>query len=483
MTPESQAPLRVIARPREAAAPKSARFDEIVALIRRYDRPGPRYTSYPTAVEFSNAFDEPTYRAQLSRAAASDQPLSLYLHLPFCEERCSFCGCSVIITKKRDVAAHYLDYLHREIEMLATALSGRRKVVQYHWGGGTPTYLSLDEIAALYATVERHFDIQPGAEVAIEVDPRVTSFDQLALLARLGFNRLSFGVQDFAHDVQVAVNRVQSEAETRALYDEGRRLGFQSINLDLIYGLPFQTRASFARTVETVVGMRPDRVAVYSYAHVPWIRGNQKKIDPKDLPPAEQKVELFVEAMEQFLAAGYQQIGMDHFALPDDELARASAAGTLHRNFMGYTTKPAADMVACGVSGIGDVSGAFAQNVKKLSTYYEALDAGRFPIERGYRLDRDDQIRREVIASLMCNFRVGFSAIEAGHGIEFAGYFAREIDELRAGPEQDGFVAIGPDRIEVTGFGRLFVRNVAMVFDRHLREKAKDDKPVFSRTV
>jgi oxygen-independent coproporphyrinogen-3 oxidase len=483
MIPGSPAPLRVIARPRADEAPKSARFDEMVALIRRYDRPGPRYTSYPTAVEFSNAFDEAAYRSQLARAAASDQPLSLYLHLPFCEERCSFCGCSVIITKKRDVAAHYLDYLRREIAMLAESLAGRRNVVQYHWGGGTPTYLSVDEIAALQTTVERHFEIQSGAEVAIEVDPRVTSFDQLALLRQRGFNRLSFGVQDFAHDVQVAVNRVQSEAETRALYDEGRRLGFHSINLDLIYGLPFQTRASFARTVATVIGMRPDRVAVYSYAHVPWIRGNQKKIDPKDLPPAEQKVELFVEAMEQFLAAGYQQIGMDHFALPDDELARASAAGTLHRNFMGYTTRPAADMVACGVSAIGDVSGAFAQNVKKLSTYYAALDAGRFPIERGYRLDPDDHLRRDVIANLMCNFRVDIGAIESRHGIAFAEYFAREIEELRAGPEGDGFVAIGPDRIDVTGFGRLFVRNVAMVFDRHLREKAKADTPVFSRTV
>jgi oxygen-independent coproporphyrinogen-3 oxidase len=483
MTPGSPTPLRVIARPHEDESPTSERFDEIVALIRRYDRPGPRYTSYPTAVEFSAAFHERAYREQLERAAANDEPLSLYLHLPFCEERCSFCGCSVIITKKRDVAAHYLDYLHREIAMLAESLSGRRKVVQYHWGGGTPTYLSLDEIAALQSVVQRHFEIQPAAEVAIEVDPRVTSFDQLALLARLGFNRLSFGVQDFAHEVQIAVNRVQSETDTRALFEEGRRLGFQSINLDLIYGLPFQSRASFARTVDSVIGMRPDRVAVYSYAHVPWIRGNQKKIDPKDLPPAEQKVELFVEAMERFLAAGYQQIGMDHFALPDDELARASSAGTLHRNFMGYTTRPAADMVACGVSGIGDVSGAFAQNVKKLSTYYEALDAGRFPIERGYRLDPDDHVRRDVIANLMCNFRVDVAATESRHGINFADYFAREIGELRAGPEADGFVAVGSDRIDVTGFGRLFVRNVAMVFDRHLREKAKDDKPVFSRTV
>jgi oxygen-independent coproporphyrinogen III oxidase len=463
--------------------PRPARFDEIVSLIRRYDRPGPRYTSYPTAVEFTAAFDEAAYREQLSRAAASEAPLSFYVHLPFCEERCSFCGCSVIITKKREVAAHYLSYLHREIEMLADALGSRRRLVQYHWGGGTPTYLSLDEMAALQAQVTKYFEVQPGAEVAIEVDPRVTSFEQLELLSRLGFNRLSFGVQDFTPEVQHAVNRLQSEAQTRALFDEGRRLGFHSINLDLIYGLPFQTRASFARTVDSVVAMRPDRVAVYSYAHVPWIRGNQKKIDPADLPPAEQKIELFVEAMERFLAAGYQQIGMDHFALPEDELAQASSAGTLHRNFMGYTTRPAADMAACGVSGIGDVSGAFAQNVKKLSTYYQALDAGRFPIERGYRLDQDDHLRRDVITNLMCNFRVDVAAIEMRHRIDFHSYFAREIQELMAGPAVDGFVAIGAGRIDVTEPGRLFVRNVAMVFDRHLREKAKDDKPVFSRTV
>ena len=484
MMPGPPAPLRFVGRQTPGAeSPTPPHFDELVALIHRYDRPGPRYTSYPTAVEFTSAFDDAAYQRQLARAAESDAPLSLYLHLPFCEERCSFCGCSVIITKKREVAAHYLSYLQREIDVLAGALGSRRAVVQYHWGGGTPTYLSLEQIDRLHSAVASHFDIQPGAEVAIEVDPRVTSFEQIALLAGRGFNRLSFGVQDFTPEVQVAVNRLQSEAQTRALFEEGRRLGFQSINLDLIYGLPFQTRASFGHTVDSVIAMRPDRVAVYSYAHVPWIRGNQKKIDPADLPAAEQKIELFVEAMARFLAAGYQQIGMDHFALPDDELARASAAGTLHRNFMGYTTRPAADMVAAGVSGIGDVSGAFAQNVKKLSTYYQALDDGRFPIERGYCLDEDDQVRREVITNLMCNFRVDVAAIEQRFALRFDAYFARELDELRRGAVDDGFVQIGPGSVDVVGLGRLFVRNVAMVFDRHLREKAPDSKPVFSRTV
>lgn len=460
----------------------AADFAALVGLIRRYDRPGPRYTSYPTAVEFNDAFDENAYRAQLADAARTSTPISLYLHLPFCEERCSFCGCSVIITKKREVAAEYLTYLHREIAMLAGALGARRQVVQYHWGGGTPTYLSPSQIAALQAVVTSHFDIQPGGEVAIEVDPRVTSVEQLALLRDLGFNRLSLGVQDFTPEVQEAVNRVQPESLTRTLFDAARHLGFESINVDLIYGLPLQTRDTFAKTVEAVIRMRPDRVAVYSYAHVPWIRGHQKYFNPEDLPAAERKIELFVEAMERFGGAGYEQIGMDHFALPSDELAIASAAGHLHRNFMGYTTRPAPDMLAAGVSGIGDVRGAFAQNTKKLSEYYSAIDTGRFPIERGYRLDADDHVRRFVIANLMCNFRVDRRQVETRFSIAFARYFARELDELN-GAVADGFVTVDDDAIAVTRLGRLFVRNVAMTFDRHLRARTAGATPVFSRTV
>jgi oxygen-independent coproporphyrinogen-3 oxidase len=462
---------------------KSVEFDRLVALIGRYDRPGPRYTSYPTAVEFNDAFDEPAYRAQLAEIARTSTPISLYLHLPFCEERCSFCGCSVIITRKREVAAEYLTYLHRELAMLAEALGERRRVVQYHWGGGTPTYLSLSQIAALQAVVARHFDIEDGAEVAIEVDPRVTSAEQLALLRDLGFNRLSLGVQDFTPEVQEAVNRIQSEALTRTLFDAARDLGFESINIDLIYGLPLQTRTSFGRTVEAVLAMRPDRVAVYSYAHVPWIRGHQKYLNPGDLPAAERKIELFVEAMERFRAAGYEQIGMDHFAVPTDELALASAAGRLHRNFMGYTTRPAPDMLAAGVSGIGDVGGVFAQNTKKLSEYYTAIDAGRFPIERGYHLDADDHVRRFVITSLMCNFRVVRSEVESRFPIEFAQYFAHELAELEESAVADGFVTIDDAALAVTPLGRLFVRNVAMVFDRHLRARAASTIPIFSRTV
>ena len=455
-----------------------------IDLLRRYDRPGPRYTSYPTAVEFHEGFDERAYRERLAEAAAAPSaPLSLYVHLPFCSERCTFCGCMVVITQKPEVSAKYLGYLHRELEMLAAALGSRRHLLQYHWGGGTPTYLSVKQMADLHERVVRHFTLDPGAEVAIEIDPRVTSVEQLRLLRDMGFNRLSLGVQDFAPDVQVAVNRVQSEAETRAIFDEARRLGFGSINIDLIYGLPLQTRSSFSQTIDTVVDMRPDRVAVYLYAHVPWIRAHQKRLDTDAIPTGDRKLDLFAEAMARFLSAGYRQIGMDHFALPDDELAHAVDRHELHRNFMGYTTRPASDLVGAGLSAIGDVAGAFAQNVKKLTTYYDAIDAGRFPIERGYLLDEDDKLRRFVIAELMCNFRLELAAVSRVAGVPFEQYFATEIEQLAAGPMADGLATLDRQRLELTMPGRLLVRNVAMIFDRHLRARTSGPAPVFSRTV
>jgi oxygen-independent coproporphyrinogen-3 oxidase len=454
-----------------------------VELIARYDRPGPRYTSYPTAVEFHEGFDSSAYADRLERASRDPRaPLSLYVHLPFCEERCTFCGCMVVITRKREIAARYLDYVRRELALLARALGERRRVLQYHWGGGTPTYLSIGQILTLHEAVARHFDILPDAEVAIEVDPRVTSIAQLEALRQLGFNRLSMGVQDFTPEVQAAVNRLQTEEATRAIFDAARHLGFHSINIDLIYGLPLQSSSSFGRTVDAVVGMRPDRVAVYSYAHVPWIRAHQRRIPSETLPTGAQKLELFFEAMDRFLAAGYVQIGMDHFACVDDEIARAAGAGKLHRNFMGYTTRPAPDLVSVGVSAIGDVADAFAQNVKKLSTYYAALDEGRFPTERGYALDADDRIRRHVIADLMCNFQLDRRVVEQKFGIRFDQYFAREVSELAEGPALDGLVELGSDHVVVTPLGRLLVRNIAMVFDRHLRRRTAE-QPVFSRTV
>jgi len=454
-------------------------------LLARHDRPGPRYTSYPTAVEFTEEFTESDYRSRLASLDGSGgDSLSLYVHIPFCEERCSFCGCNVVITRKPEVSAAYLDHLHDEIDLLAAHLPRRRKLLQYHWGGGTPTYLSLPQIEALQKKVLEHFEIVPDAEVAIEIDPRVTSREQLELLRRLGFNRLSMGVQDFTLEVQEEVNRVQSVEQTQAMMDAARDLGFGSVNIDLIYGLPLQTPGSFQRTLEIVTAMRPDRVAVYSFAYVPWIKGNQKSLEENYLPDRDTKFELFALAIKAFLDAGYDQIGMDHFALPEDDMAKAVASRTLYRNFMGYTVHKARDFVGLGVSSIGFIGDAFAQNAKKLSRYYEALDAGRFPIERGYILNEDDAVRQRVIMELMCNFYVDAAGVSSAFGIDFFDYFAPEMDELAVpgGPASQGFVEVRGGGIEVTPLGRLFIRNVAMVFDRYLREKTAD-KPLFSRTI
>ena len=454
-------------------------------LLRKYDRPGPRYTSYPTAVEFSSAYDASAYFDSLAQAAAHpDEPLSLYVHLPFCEHRCTFCGCNVVITRHRSVSEKYLGYLQREIREVAGRLGRRRKVVQYHWGGGTPTYLRLDEMRSLQQVVSECFDILPDAEAAIEVDPRVTSCEQIDLLRALGFNRLSMGVQDFDPDVQAIINRNQTEQQTRELFAYSRSAGFTSINIDLIYGLPLQKPETFAKTLAAVIELRADRVAVYSYAHVPWLRTQQKGFDPAMLPSAEQKLELFCLARDAFLQGGYRPIGMDHFAVPEDELARAVETRTLSRNFMGYTVKSAPDMIGVGVSAIGDVAGAYAQNQKKLPRYYDAIDKGSLPIEKGYRLSADDRLRRHVITQLMCNFHLDKRAVEKRFGIAFDQVFERELAELAApdGLIASGFVGASREALEVKPLGRLFVRNVAMVFDRYLRDK-KSDAPIFSRTV
>lgn len=454
-------------------------------LLRKYDRPGPRYTSYPTAVEFSSAYDASAYFDSLGEAALHpDDPLSLYVHLPFCEHRCTFCGCNVVITRHREVAQKYLTYLHREIREVARRLQPRRKVVQYHWGGGTPTYLNLEEMRALQQVVTECFDILPDAETAIEVDPRVTSREQIDLLRSMGFNRLSMGVQDFDPEVQAIINRNQTERQTRELFAYSRSAGFASINIDLIYGLPLQKPETFAKTLAAVIELRADRVAVYSYAHVPWLRTQQKGFDPAMLPSGEQKLELFCLAREAFVRAGYREIGMDHFAVPEDELAKAVETRTLSRNFMGYTVKAAPDMIGVGVSAIGDVAGAYAQNQKKLPRYYDAIDSGSLAIDRGYRLSVDDQIRRFVITQLMCNFHLDKRTVEERFGIVFDRAFERELAEL-ARPDgliANGFVSASREALHVEPLGRLFVRNVAMLFDRYLLDK-KAGPPIFSRTV
>ncbi len=457
----------------------------VASLLRQYDRPGPRYTSYPTAVEFNDSFDAAAYRGRLQAAATAEaEPLSLYVHLPFCEARCAYCGCMVIITGKREVAARYLDYLEREIAMLAEHLRGRRRLVQLHWGGGTPTYFEPDQIRRLDAVIKRYFEVDADAEQAIEIDPRVTTREQVDLLRRLGFNRLSMGVQDLTPAVQEAIGRHQTEPQTRDLFGYARRAGFDSINADLIYGLPRQELESFRRTLDAVVDLGPDRIAVYSYAHVPWLRPHQKQIDASTLPDATLKFELIGAAIERFLGAGYVAIGMDHFARPGDELALASRSRRLHRNFMGYTTRPATDMLGVGVSAIGDVQGAFAQNHKKLPPYYEAIDRGAFPIERGYALSEDDLVRRYVITELMCNFHVDAAAVRQRFGVRFGEYFGRELEALAAaaGPVADGFVTVGDAGLDVSADGRLFVRNICMAFDRYLPTH-QAGRPVFSRTI
>jgi oxygen-independent coproporphyrinogen III oxidase len=448
-----------------------------------FDRPGPRYTSYPTAVEFHAGFTPQRYLEKLDEAALRhDEPLALYVHLPFCAERCSFCGCNVIITRKRGVAAAYLDDLEREVDLIAARLGGRNRVVQLHWGGGTPTFLSVDEMERLWGVFARRFALESDAEIAIEVDPRVTTPEQVELMRRLGFNRVSMGVQDFDPAVQDAINRHQTFEQTRDLHASLRAAGTESINFDLVYGLPNQTPASFRDTIARTVALQPDRVAVYSYAFVPWIKAHQKRIHLEDLPPREVKLELFGIAYELFTAAGYVQIGMDHFALPTDSLARAARERTLQRNFMGYTTHSARDSIGFGVSAIGEVGGAFAQNTKKLTRYQEALALRLPPTERGFERSRDDVIRRDVIQSLMCNFHLDVRAIEREHAIDFAAYFAHALRELDRGPGAHGFVRRDADSIVVTDEGRLFVRNVCMTFDAYLA-RHEGETQRFSRTV
>lgn len=461
-----------------------SRFAVDLETIRRFDRPGPRYTSYPTAVEFHEGVGGGSYLEHLERAdrEGAGAPLSLYAHLPFCEHRCLFCGCHVVITPHMPVAEKYLQYLKAEVDGVSESLPHRRGVSQMQWGGGTPTYFSPDQLSDLMGKFREHFDFGEGAELAIEVDPRVTSTDHLERLVELGFNRLSMGVQDLTPDVQRAITRNQTFEETAALMESARRAGFgEGINLDLIYGLPEQKLETFETNLDQVLGLRPDRVALYSFAYVPWIRGHQKKLDASTLPSPEAKLELYLFALERFLQAGYEPIGMDHFALPGDELAVAARGGRLHRNFMGYSIKPASDMVAFGISGIGEVQGAFFQNEKKLSDYYLALDEGRLPIQRGYVLDQDDRVRQHVIRELMCNFRVSKIEVGGRFGIDFGEYFEASLVRLTPLLEA-GFVKEEGDALVVPEKGRLLVRNVCMAFDRYLADK-EGDGPVFSRTI
>ena len=455
-------------------------------LIRKYDTSGPRYTSYPTADRFVDAFGEESFRHWLGcrNIGGIVQPLSVYVHLPFCSSLCLYCGCNKVITRDISKSAKYIKYLEMELTrvggLLGPAGGGERRICQMHWGGGTPTFLSRDEMTALMRMLERQFVREAGAEVSIEVDPRSAEPGRMAFLAGLGFNRVSVGVQDFDDAVQHAVNRVQSEKETRRVIAEARAAGFASVSLDLIYGLPRQTLDSFNATLDKVIDIDPDRIALYSYAHMPTAVKPQRSIVPAELPSAETKLQIMTLAIGRLTRAGYVHIGMDHFAKPADDLAVAQGQGRLQRNFQGYSTHPESDMLGFGVSAIGRLGPTYYQNLKRLDDYYAALDAGRIPVLRGIELTADDLLRRAVIQSLACHFRVSIESIGIAHLIDFRSYFAAELADLRR-LEADGLVEIGPEWIVVTPRGRLLVRTLCMVFDRYLR--AKQQRASYSKVI
>jgi oxygen-independent coproporphyrinogen-3 oxidase len=455
-------------------------------LLRRLDVAGPRYTSYPTADRFVDAFGPADYTQALQQRAAGPgvigggSPLSVYVHIPFCESLCYYCACNKVVTRHHERAADYLDALEREIDLHVARLGAGRSVSQLHFGGGTPTFLSDDELTRLMAALRRAFRVAPGAETSIEVDPRTVDEGRLAHLARLGFNRLSLGVQDFDPAVQQAVHRVQSRESVAALMETARRLGFESTNVDLIYGLPRQTPDSLARTVQQVAELRPERIALYSYAHLPQRFKPQRRIDPAALPPAGDKVRMLSNAISGFVGHGYQYIGMDHFALPGDSLAAAKRQGRLHRNFQGYSTQPDCDLIGLGVSAIGRIGATYSQNAKTLPEYYDAIGQGQFPVVRGLALTRDDLLRRAVIMAIMCQGRLDFESIALAHLIDVKQHFAAELEQLRR-LEQDGLVEIEPDAVQVTALGWYFIRSVAMVFDRHLQADRARER--FSRII
>ncbi|MCC6750394.1 MAG: oxygen-independent coproporphyrinogen III oxidase [Deltaproteobacteria bacterium] len=450
-------------------------------LFERYARPGPRYTSYPPATQWTHEVgpEELTRRLALADTRA-DEPVSFYVHLPFCRRLCTYCGCNVVVTNRHERVDRYLGYVAREMDLVGAHLRRRRKVAQLHLGGGTPTFLDERQLLQLWREVTARFEILPEAEVALEADPVVTTTEQLALLRGLGFNRLSMGIQDFTAEVQEYVGRIQSVEQTRRLYEYARKIGYQGMNFDLIYGLPKQRLETFDRTLDEVLGMRPDRVALFNYAHVPWMRPHQKKFDEALIPRPPEKLELFQHARQRFLAAGYVVIGMDHFALPEDELSRARVARRLHRNFQGYTVLPSSDLLAFGVTGISDVAGCYAQNLKPLAEYYRRLDEGRLVTERGWVMTDEDRVRRELIERVMCNFYVDLDELARAHGIDAGQAFDRELEELDA--MQEGGLLVRRGRtVEVTPLGQMLVRNIAMVFDPYLRQAPRTQ--AFSSTI
>jgi oxygen-independent coproporphyrinogen-3 oxidase len=451
------------------------------ATLEKYNRPGPRYTSYPTAPVWKEDFGPDDLESFYARADKEATPLSLYMHIPFCENLCLFCACNVSIQKDKKVAIPYLEALKREIEHVSQRVSQNRTVIQFHWGGGTPTYLTPAQMEDLFGHARQRFTFAPDAEIGIEIDPRVTGRAHLESLRRLGFNRLSMGIQDFHPKVQETIHRVQPYELTRDLIVTARELGFESLNVDLIYGLPYQTAESFQDTIDKTLSLAPDRVAMFSYAHVPWLKKQQGSF-AEHLPEGMEKFRIFRAGLERFLGAGYLYIGMDHFARPGDELAVAQRNRTLHRNFQGYTTKAGAELYGMGVSAISSIGGAYAQNRREVPAYQQTIGTRGIATMRGYRLSEDDLLRRAVIGRLLCHTVIPKHEIERDFSIHFDEYFAPELQRLEEARDE-GLVVLDPEEIRVTPLGRIFIRNVAMAFDRYLHEQQMDQRPLFSKTL
>lgn len=452
-------------------------------LLKKYDRPGPRYTSYPTAPVFTSSFTADDFRGEILATNGPDAPseLSLYFHFPFCDTLCHFCGCTMLVTRDRKRIDEYNAYLQKEMTLVAPRIAPHRRVTQLHWGGGTPTHLSPDQIITVARGIRSAFVVAPDAETSVEVDPRELRREHIEALREAGFNRMSMGIQDFDPHVQAAVNRVQPAEISHRAYTWARELGFTSINVDLMYGLPFQTLQSFEQTIHAIVAYDPDRIAVFNYAHVPWLKPHQKLLRTEDLPSPEAKLDMLKMTIEKLTGSGYEYVGMDHFAKPDDELARARTTRSLYRNFQGYSTRAGADLYGFGMSAISHFQNIYAQNTKDLSGYYRALDAGRHATHVGYRMSDDDHLRKFVIMRLMCDLELDVAAVERKFGIVFGEVFGPALEQLKP-LAADGLVEVTGAGIRIVGSGRLLLRNIAMCFDAYL-DRLSREKPMFSRTV
>ena len=454
-------------------------------LIHRYNHSGPRYTSYPTAVQFDSSFDIQKYHQNAQTSASSIKPLSLYFHIPFCSHVCYYCACNKIVTKHRDRSNIYLEYLFREIEMQSALYSHEQRVEQLHFGGGTPTFLSREQITDLMGHISQHFQLTHSdtADYSIELDPREVDWPMMSTLRDLGFNRISMGVQDLNPIVQKAVNRVQPASMIQSVLDASRAMAFRSVHMDLIYGLPFQTTNSFMETIERVIDMTPDRLSLFNYAHLPHRFKPQRRINDHDLPAPEMKLEILQQATEKLLDQGYIYIGMDHFALPDDELAIAQEEGTLHRNFQGYTTHSHCDLIGMGVSSISQVGDTYIQNSTDEAQYYSMINEKQLPMVRGLKMTNDDKVRQAVITQLICHFKLRFSDIEEQFGIQFRDYFRDELARLEP-MMADGLVSLSSDDIlEVLPKGKLLIRNICMQFDHYLNQPEMKEKPLYSKVI